>query len=170
MRTLAGILLAAGLALTPAYKASTCDDCQTSLIGKVVLRQLEGYMPICYKDSGGRYTLGYGHLMQSGEHCATLLPDQAENLLENDLRPKERAINTDLIYRTKKQTQFDSLILLVFNIGEYKFQQSHLLKAINTGESINQIEPLWLEWDKVSGVTNKGLSYRRGIEFSLYSL
>lgn len=168
MRTLATILVAASLVLTPTYKASTCDPCTTSDNGQAILRQFEGYYWKPYPDSAGRMTIGYGHLLRAGENFRYLTPAQAIKLLQTDLLPKEKAINAD-VPRKKYQIEFDALSCLVFNIGESAFHASHLRAHVQT--DIN-VDPFWLEWDKITVNGKKevsaGILARRKVELALY--
>lgn len=171
MKTLAAILVAAGLTISLSYKHTECtSDCTTSRVGRAVLTSLEGYYPKCYKDSAGRWTIGYGHLIRPGDSCQFLRPADAIKLLQADLRPKEKAINAD-ISRKKHQSEFDAVSILVFNIGESAFHASHLRPHIQQIDM--DVGSLWLEWDKITvngvKVPSKGLLYRRQIEYSLYT-
>ncbi len=140
-------------------------DCQTDDAGKSLIEHFEGYSPFAYDDVAGVKTLGFGHAIRRGEHITEpLLPPDAQQLLESDLKPKEKAINR-LVSVNLKQTQFDAISSWTFNLGEGRLQHSGLLRKVN---SHGDVQPEFLKWNKVNGVPIKGLTLRRQAEAELY--
>lgn len=67
-----------------------------------------------------------------------------------------------------QQHQFDALVCLAYNIGVGNFEKSTLLKLINKGAGMDEIEKWWLVWNKAKGKVLNGLTARRKSEFHLY--
>lgn len=152
--------------LAPLYTGATFGSCHTSTGGKILIRNFEGFSPIVYDDGVGNPTIGYGHMLRSGEHFKYVTPDQAERLLEADLEPGEHYINT-YASRPLKNQECDSLESLIFNTG--MGGKDKLIARVNKHQ-----DPLIIEFDhaRVNGkeVELKGLKIRRQAEAALYNL
>lgn len=87
-----------------------------------------------YRDEGGLWTIGWGHLIKPGEHFTEITQEEADNLLLNDLQDAENCVNT-CVKVPIDQNQFDALVSHVFNIGEERFKNSTMLKILNSNQS-----------------------------------
>lgn len=121
---------------------------------------------IAYQDSGGVWTIGYGHTgtVRRGD---TITEEQALALLDKDVEWAEKAVNSSLNGYSLTQNQFDALVSLTYNIGATGFKNSTVVKRIKVGDYNGAAEALtW--WNKVKGKVNKGLVSRRAREKQLF--
>jgi lysozyme len=134
--------------------------------GLALLQKLEGYRLRAYPDSGGKLTIGYGHLMLPGEpHKIT--KEEAARLLRVDVGRTVKAVR-DLVKVPLWQSEFDALVIFVFNIGATAFRKSTMLrklKALDYREASYEFG----RWVFVNGVKNKGLINRRNAERQLFN-
>ena len=137
--------------------------------GLAFLTRHEGLRLSRYKDAGGKWTIGYGHLINRGEDFYRITIAEAKELLALDVRVAEKAIN-QLVLVPLTQPQFDALVSLVYNIGQGAFMRSTLLSYINT------IDPIllptacafFIPFHYVNGKANNGLMKRRFDEAILW--
>lgn len=114
---------------------------KTSSVGIALLEAYEGLSLKAYQDSGGVWTIGYGHTTGVTPGMA-VTKAQALDLLATDLATAENAVN-----RTKvklSQNQFDALVSFTFNTG--------------VGTYGNKIQPL-IEAGKLEAATAKMKQY-----------
>ena len=111
-----------------------------------------------YQDSGGVWTIGYGHT-----HCVypgmTCTKDQAEAWLLSDMTDAENTVN-HMVKVPLTQGEYDALVDLVFNIGSGNLHGSTVLALLNAGnykDAALHIE----DWDKCKGQELVGLLRRR---------
>ena len=143
---------------------------QFSTTGLELLKKLEGFKAKPYADSGGKMTVGYGHLIVPGDGVALgdiIDPVKATELLSNDVRRTVDGVN-DNVTSTITQNQFDALVIFVYNVGVTAFKNSTLLKMLKAGDVKGASEQL-LRWDKVNGVSVSGLHNRRVAEQTLFN-
>ena len=117
-------------------------------------------------------TIGYGHLIKSGEDFRDGIDeDIATKLLRADLSIAERAVNTTVTAKLR-QNQFDALVMLCFNIGARNFANSTVVKYINNPDFKSGIyTPLaaaWRAWNRTGGRVSAGLARRRDVELNIY--
>ncbi len=139
-------------------------------LGKAFIQSFEKCRLMPYKDSGGKLTVGWGHLItpQDSDYSNGLTQEQADILFASDLaekaeRPVSAAINADL-----SQQQFDALCSLCYNIGAGNFHGSTLVKWLNEGMPPDRVASEFGRWDHVNGVISEGLFERRGAEAEIY--
>lgn len=124
-----------------------------------------------YRCPAGRWTIGYGHThgVKSG---MTVTPEEAEDLLVEDLKTCEEAIER-LVKVDLTQSQFDALVSFVFNLGVGNFRNSTLLKKLNRGD-YNGASQEFSRWNKarVEGQLKPlaGLTRRRAAESALFNM
>lgn len=92
--------------------------------------------------------------------------DVAYDLKKEALVEFEKCVN-EQVKVPISQNQYDALISLVFNIGVSAFTKSSLLVELNKG-NYGVAADKFLDWNKVSGKVNTGLSKRRGKEKNLF--
>lgn len=138
---------------------------QLSNDGIALLKQLEGCRLEAYKDSGGTWTIGYGHTI-GVERGMRLTLDQCNKLLMCYLPSLEASVLRG-IKVSVTQNEFDALMLLAYNIGRTAFATSTLLKKLNAGDK-EGVAFEWLRWDMVNGAYNLGLARRRRKELLLF--
>lgn len=143
---------------------------QTSPNGLTLIKNFESYSPKAYVCPAGKNTIGYGHVIKQGEMFTEVSMVQAENLLKSDLRWVESAINKCLNIEVR-QSEFDALASLTFNIGGTNLLKSTLLVKLNNGD-IDGAADQFLVWNKatVNGklVTLPGLQRRRAVERGVF--
>lgn len=103
---------------------------KTSPRGIDLIKEYEGFRAKPYYCPAGKLTVGYGHVVKSGEHFDEISEEQGEAILRNDLATAESAANL-LVKVPLNQNEFDALVSLIFNIGTTNFRNSTLLKLIN---------------------------------------
>lgn len=149
--------------------------------GRGLLIQWEGVKRMAYLDTGGKLTIGCGHLLTEGEIKTGLISinnvqvkyEQGlslfliDGLLSKDLIDCEKAVNA-LVNIVLTQDQFDALVSFSFNVGVPKFTASTLLSKINGGY-FSDVEYQFRRWNKVSGRVDKGLVNRRESEIKLWN-
>jgi len=111
-----------------------------------------------YPDTGGVWTIGYGHTHGVIEGMTCTL-EQAEAWLKADIQAAVDAVNR-LVQISLKQSEFDALVDFVFNLGAGAFARSTMLKDINAGNLAAAAAQFPL-WDHDAGRVLAGLLHRR---------
>lgn len=120
-----------------------------------------------YRCQAGILTIGVGHTGKDVKERMEITKEKAIDLLKLDLRRFESVVNKS-IKVTLKQHQFDALVSLAFNIGPVAFSDSTLVKRINAGADIKEIETAWKMWRKGGGKVLPILVRRREREVKMY--
>lgn len=134
--------------------------------GLTLIKEFEGCVLTAYKDPVGILTIGYG---STGPHVTPgkqITAQQAEDLLREDLKRFEAAVNKHTGGVTT-QDQFDALVAFSFNVGEEALRTSTLLRKHNEGEYAGAAEQ-FARWNKAGGRVLNGLTRRRAAEAKLY--
>lgn len=98
-----------------------------SPVGVAFIKGEEGLRLEPYADAVGVRTVGYGHARWSG---GAITEDQADALLQADLRPCEACVNSRITVPLS-QGQFDALVSLVFNCGPGALIGTRLATELN---------------------------------------
>jgi lysozyme len=138
-----------------------------SASGLNFIKQWEGFRATPYKDAGGKWTIGYGHLIQPGESFTQISQAQALNILAQDVNWAENAVNS-LVAVPLNQNQFDALVSLVFNWGSGNFANSQLLQKLNAGDYQGAAQRLGEHPVTSGGVFVQGLANRRAAEKAMF--
>lgn len=133
---------------------------------KDVVREFEGLRLEAYLDTGGVWTIGYGHTGEEVKRGLTIGLAQAETWLTEDLREAEGYVSK-LVKVGLTQNQFDALVSFVYNIGGTAFGYSTLLRKLNAGDYEGAANQL-LRWNKDNGKVIGGLTNRRKKERELF--
>ena len=123
-----------------------------------------------YQDSGGLWTLGWGHIagVNQGDTCTE---EQADEWFATDAAAKAKQVDLETFDVPTTQNQFDAMCSLAFNIGSKAFCASsvttwHRLKRYDNAADA------FLLWDKahIGGALIEvlGLRRRREAERALY--
>lgn len=134
--------------------------------GIELTKRFEGLRLEAYQDSGGIWTVGYGHTgadVIAGK-CVSGL--EAESLLRADLRTAIDCVNMGTKTHLE-QYEFDALVDFCFNVGRGNFNRSTLLQSVNRRQMESAAEQ-FLEWTHVKGQTNRGLQRRRSAERAMF--
>ena len=146
---------------------------QFSAAGIELLKRSEGFVDHPYLDTGGLFTIGYGHRIIGnipGRYVLGIDEATAGRILADDVEAAEDAV-ARLVKVTLSQGQFDALVDFTFNLGSGRLSGSTLLKKLNAGDYDGAAQQL-LAWDhgEVAGKMQElaGLKARREAEFNLW--
>lgn len=126
----------------------------------------EGFRNKAYKDSGGVWTIGYGHTggVRKGN---TISLQEGENFLRQDLKTAISGV-VDNVKVPLTQNQFNALVSFVFNVGVGAFKKSTMLRHLNKGDYARAAAE-FPRWKYVSGKVSKGLVNRRAAERKMFT-
>lgn len=134
--------------------------------GIALIKRFEGFSPTPYLCPAGYWTIGYGHVVVTGDRLQ-VTRKQAEALLREDVRSAEVAVKR-LITAALNQHQFDALVSFTFNLGAGALQRSTLRQVVNRGA--HEAVPRELaRWVFAAGRKLPGLVARRKAEAAHYS-
>lgn len=124
----------------------------------------EGLRLKAYKDIGGVWTIGYGHT-KGVKQNQVITPAQAKVLFRQDLAPVEKTVNWVVDHSKIPVTQgmYDAMCSLAFNIGIQGFTHSSVVSRLLRGDKSGAADA-FLMWNKVKGITSRGLVNRRRSE------
>lgn len=130
-----------------------------------LIKKYEGLRLNAYQDSVGVWTIGFGSTLgvKEGDRIS---PEQAETLLKADLQRFENGVAAALSGPCK-QSQFEAMVSLAFNVGLANFKGSTLLKLHN-GNQPFQTAQQFQKWCNAGGKPLLGLLRRRLSEALLY--
>lgn len=129
------------------------------------IKKFESFSSVPYECSGGKKTIGYGHVIQDGEKLSSVSPSLGNEILKKDIEWVEHALNKD--FPSLSQNQFDALVSFVFNIGHGRFLNSSVYKFLKINDTEKAIES-WKEYTKSNGKTLSGLVRRRDEEIRMF--
>lgn len=141
---------------------------KTSQKGIDLIKKYEGYQPTVYICPAGKETIGYGHVVKTGESFRAITQKDAEDILKDDLVIAEKSV-MNLIKAPLQQEHFDALVSFTFNLGAGNLEKSTLRSKINRLE----YEAAPAEFNKWCFVGSKklaGLILRRKEEADLFQL
>ena len=130
-----------------------------------LVARFEGLRLNAYQDTGGVWTIGYGHTATArpGLQWST---EQARSALLRDLETHaddmRRLVKVDL-----SQSEFDALTSFVYNFGATQFSKSTLLRKLNAGDR-NGAANEFMRWTYDNGRQLAGLQLRREAERELF--
>jgi lysozyme len=137
---------------------------KTSEAGLYLIKHHEGLRLEAYKCPAGILTIAWGHCRDVKEGDTVTL-DQAEILLQQDIRPIELYLNSNL---SLNQNQFDACVSFCFNLGIGAFKTSTLLRKMKVDTFDKTIWDEFGKWVKAGGQVLPGLVERRRQEAELY--
>lgn len=89
-----------------------------------LIKKYEGCKLQAYKLKGEQYyTIGYGHYGSDVKEGQTITQEQAEKMLEQDLKKYEQAVKRQCNYLELNQNEFDALVSFTYNCGEGSLQK-----------------------------------------------
>lgn len=135
--------------------------------GLALVRAYEGLQLEAYRDSGGVWTIGYGHThgVKPGDAISA---ERAEHMLEADLMGAEATVMR-LVRVPLTDNQFSALVSFVFNVGEAQCARSTLLRKLNGG-GYGLVPACLKSWIFDNGRVQPGLVKRRAAEAALWSM
>lgn len=134
--------------------------------GIALLKEIEGYRSRAYLDTGGVWTIGYGHTrgVYQGMECTR---EQAEAWLREDLSDAEEAIDRLVEYELESN-EFSALCSFVYNIGTGNFSKSAVLRCLNNGD-FDEVPDHMRAWKYDNKKIIHGLEVRREKEIALWN-
>jgi lysozyme len=132
-----------------------------------LIKRFEGFSSTVYICPAGYPTIGYGHLVRSGESFTEITETEAEELLRKDVESAERAV-LRLVNVPLTDGQFDALVSFTFNLGSGAFQRSTLRRKVNR-QAHAEVPAQLMRWVWAGGRTLNGLIRRRESEALIYS-
>ena len=143
---------------------------QISPHGLAKLKQWEGLKTKAYLDSGGVWTIGYGHTAMAGlpkPHKGMVITErEAEEILLRDLTQYENTVEQSVKVKLN-DNQFAALVSFTYNVGIGAFKKSTLLKKLNNG-NFDAVPSELMKWVKAGGKKLQGLVNRRRAEGYLW--
>jgi len=130
-----------------------------------LLKEFEGLRLEAYQDIGGVWTIGYGHT-KTAKADMSITKAGADALLMGDIKWVTEAIER-FVSVPLNDNQYSALVSLIYNIGEGAFRKSTLLRHLNNGD-YRLASAEFPRWNKVKGVTVRGLTNRRLKEQELF--
>lgn len=135
------------------------------------IKELEGFKPIAYQDTGGKWSYGIGFTrtpngtrVKEGDYIneANALVF-LRKIITSDLQKIKQLIKVPL-----GSYQWQALLSFVYNIGVTRFTTSTILKKINNSSGKEEISKEFKKWIYDNGQVVKGLQDRRNKEINLY--
>lgn len=151
---------------------------KTSSAGINFIKSYEGLRLNKYTDLAGKTTIGYGHVVKSGENIPdTITEEYALELLKNDLLGAENTVSSfQKSYGvTLNQNQFDALVSMVFNCGSAPLANECRLRSLLLEYKVGSNIPAWrvynamARWHHAGGVDVEGLYHRRMNEAKMFT-
>ena len=137
-----------------------------SELGLALTKRYEGLRLQAYQDSGGIWTVGYGHTGPDVVATRRVSALEAEALLRADLRSAIDCVN-QAVTAPLEQNHFDALVDFCFNAGRGNFARSSLLRQLNQKDFDGAAGQFGL-WINVNGQPNRGLQRRRAAESAMF--
>lgn len=134
--------------------------------GLQLIQSFEKLCLLAYKDSGGVWTIGWGHTGKEVREGMFWDREQADAQLAKDVERAVTGVNavTDVALT---QNQFDALVSFTFNVGVSAEAHSTLQNLVNQklfAEAADQFG----RWIYDNGVQVDGLKNRRAAERALF--
>lgn len=123
-----------------------------------LIKRFEGFSSTVYICPAGYPTIGYGHLVRSGESFNEISETEAEELLCRDVESAERAV-LRLVNVPLTDGQFDALVSFTFNLGSGAFQRSTLRRKVNR-QAHAEVPAQLMRWVWAGGRKLNGLIRR----------
>lgn len=170
--TLALVLSIFTLTPTLAYAESQMTASEACL---TVIKELEGFSGKPYKDTDGKYTIGYGTRcpdeLVSKYKLNPMTKEEADAELRKEMVSYETAVNAfiDRHSLTFTQGQFDGVVSLVFNCGSSWLTKGNtLIEALSGGATGNELIYALSIYSMSGGSRSIGHVKRRLAEANMY--
>ena len=141
-------------------------DFKYSDAGLALTKSFEGLRLEAYRDSGGIWTVGYGHTGRDVKQGRRVSEFEAEVLLRADLRDAIQCVNR-VVEVGLEQHHFDALVDFCFNAGRGNFERSSLLGKVNLEDFEGATHQFGL-WVNVNMEPVPGLVRRRAAEAVMF--
>jgi len=151
--------------------------------GLQLIKSFEGCHSSPYRCPAALWTAGYGHVLypdqarlKTNERSSYLLKpehnrvfdyDEIDQLLEKDIKRFEDGVSRLCPASNDRQSNFDAVVSLAFNVGLGNLQASTLRMKYNRNEYEAAADE-FLKWNKCGGKILAGLTRRRAAERALF--
>lgn len=140
----------------------------TSDRGLAFIKEVEGGVHLeAYLDSGGVWSVGYGHTGPEVREGLVITEAIATTYLKADIAWAEGAVNE--LRRKPNQHQFDALVSFTFNVGAGGFRSSTLRRMWENGAHAREVGAQLVRWFLDGGQEVRGLMNRRVAELYLWT-
>jgi lysozyme len=133
--------------------------------GLAIIKRSEGLRLTAYQDTGGVWTIGYGHTGPDVHQGLTITEARADELLRADIMEAEGDVRR--LCPVTTQNQFDALVSFTFNLGGGQLEKSTLRRLHNEGKYA-EAQGQFGRWINDNGRELPGLVTRRADEAELY--
>jgi GH24 family phage-related lysozyme (muramidase) len=137
---------------------------------QAIIKTAEGLKLTAYLCPAKIPTIGWGHtrtVKASDVGKKTITQTEAQRLFDADVDVFEKAV--DKLVKVKlTDNQRGALVSWTYNLGEGNLAKSTLLRYINEGRPVADIERSWLQWVNAGGKRLLGLVRRRQAEIALW--
>lgn len=148
---------------------------ETSKKGIELIKSFEGLRLKAYKPvkTEKYFTIGYGHYGRDVLQNMTITEERAEELLRQDLKKFEFAVNkavavVEVKLQKMKQCQYDALVSFCYNVGVANFESSTLRRKVIWNTEDKSIRDEFMRWVYAGKARLKGLERRRKAEADMY--
>jgi len=135
-----------------------------------LIKYYEGLRLNAYLDTGGVWTIGYGHTAKAGapspKSGMKISKAEAERIFLRDLVKFENAVKR-IVKVPLNDNQYGALVSLCYNLGEGNFGKSTLVRLLNSRD-YNGAANQFGKWVYDNGVKLNGLIKRRKAEADLF--
>jgi lysozyme len=132
--------------------------------GLELLKNSESCRLEAYQDSGGVWTIGWGHTPAT--EGQTITQAEADQLLADDLEEVEHAVN-NLCAVPLNANQFSALVDFAYNVGVEALAGSTLMRLVNAGDFEGAAKQFG-RWVFADDEELPGLVTRRAAEAKLF--
>lgn len=136
--------------------------------GESLIKSFEKLALKSYKDSGGKWTIGWGHTGLYVGSNLVCTAEQAETWFLADTGHTVAAVNAE-VTTAINQNEFDALIAFGYNVGDAAERRSTLIRLLNLGDHAGAALE-FPKWNLVNGKVVDGLTHRRAAEQTLFRL
>jgi len=136
-----------------------------------IIKRFEGCRYNPYRDAGGLWTVGYGHLIGDGKSLPSILDKrftqaEVDGLLLQDIARIERGVDMCITVPVT-QNQFDACVCWAFNLGVESFKK-YVAPCINGGDDPKEVVAEMVKFHFVGHTSLDGLVERREAEKELF--
>lgn len=138
----------------------------TSLQGIELIKRHESCALKAYQDTGGVWTIGWGHTGPDVYAGLTWSQAKADSTLVRDLANAENCIHSH-VFVPLTQGEFDALVSFIFNVGCGAFRDSTMLRLLNDSD-YDGAAGQFRRWNHDNGKELAELTRRREEERQLF--
>lgn len=138
------------------------------------IKDHEGLKLKAYKDTGGVWTIGYGHTSDAKLKVTkdtVITKAQAEELLRHDVSEAEDMVDKYAVQAVLNGNQYGAVVSFIFNVGGVAFKKSTLCKKLNKNDYVGASKEFdkWVYDKEASPDPLPGLIRRRAEEKALFN-